>query len=103
MARKLFVVRFSEEAEYIMSVIEEFIASNVSDDVNTGAIDYKSLYDIDAEKVFDNKIEAREYFNTIQNVLIDMGYEFSVSNHDTIIINEPVREECIVFELMEVF
>ena len=97
MARKLFVVRFSEKAEYIMSAIEEFIASNVSD-VNIGAIDYKSLYDIDAEKVFDDKTEAREYFNTIQNVLIDMGYEFSVSNNNVIIIDEPVKEEYITFE-----
>ena len=98
MAKELFVVRFSEEAEYIKSAIEEFIASKVLD-MDTMAADFESPYDVETEEVFADEVEAREYFNIIQNILIDMGYEFSVSNNNNvIIIDEPVKEEHITFE-----
>lgn len=97
MAKKLFVVRFSEEAEFITGVIEEFIASNVFG-MDTEAADFESPYDVETEEIFDNEDVARKYFATIQNVLIDMGYEFSILNNNVIIIDEPVKEEYIVFE-----
>ena len=97
MAKELFVVRFSEEAEYITSAIEEFISSKVLG-MDTMAADFESPYDVETEEVFDDEVEAREYFNIIQNILIDMGYEFSVSNNNVIIIDEPVKEEYITFE-----
>ena len=98
MAKELFVVRFSEEAEYIKSAIEEFIASKVLG-MDTMAADFESPYDVETEEVFADEVEAREYFNIIQNILIDMGYEFSVSNNNNvIIIDEPVKEEHITFE-----
>ena len=97
MAKELFVVRFSEEAEYIKSAIEEFIASKVLG-MDTMAADFESPYDVETEEVFADEVEAREYFNIIQNILIDMGYEFSVSNNNIIIIDEPVKEEHITFE-----
>ena len=98
MAKELFVVRFSEEAEYIKSAIEEFIASKVLG-MDTMAVDFESPYDVETEEVFADEVEAREYFNIIQNILIDMGYEFSVSNNNNvIIIDEPVKEEHITFE-----
>ena len=101
MAKKLFVVRFSEEAEYITSAIEEFISSKVLG-MDTMAADFESPYDVETEEVFDNEDMAREYFNTIQNILIDMGYDFSISNRNTIIVDEPVKEEYITFEIIEV-
>lgn len=101
MTKKLFVVRFSEEAEFITGAIEEFIASNVFG-MNTFAADYESPYDVDPEEVFDNEDVAREYFATIQNILIDMGYEFSISNRNTIIVEEPVKEQYIALETIEV-
>lgn len=96
MAKKLFVVRFSEEAEYITSAIEEFISSKVLG-MDTMAADFESPYDVNAEEVFDDEIEARKYFNIIKNVLIDMGYEFTATGN-IIRISEPVREEYITFE-----
>lgn len=101
MAKKLFVVRFSEEAEFITGAIEDFIASNVFG-MDTEAVDYESSYDVNPEEVFDDEVEARKYFNIIQNILIDMGYEFSVSNRNVIVIDEPVKEEYITFETIEV-
>ena len=98
MAKELFVVRFSEEAEYITGAIEEFISSKVLG-MDTMAADFESPYDVETEEVFDNEDIARKYFATIQNILIDMGYEFSVSNNNNvIIIDEPVKEEHITFE-----
>ena len=101
MAKELFVVRFSEEAEYIKSAIEEFISSKVLG-MDTMAADFESPYDVETEEVFDDEVEAREYFNIIQNILIDMGYDFSISNRNTIIVDEPVKEEYITFETIEV-
>ena len=97
MAKKLFVVRFSEEAEFITGAIEEFIASNVFG-MDTEAADFESPYDVETEEVFADEDVARKYFATIQNVLIDMGYEFSILNNNVIIIDEPVKEEYITFE-----
>lgn len=95
MAKKLFVVRFSEEAEFITGAIEEFIASKLG--MDTEAADYESPYDVNAVEVFDDEIEARKYFNIIKNVLIDMRYEFTATGN-IIRISEPVREEYITFE-----
>lgn len=100
MAKKLFVVKFNEEAEYVAGAIEDFIASKLG--IDTEAADYESPYDIETEEVFADEAEARKYFNIIQNILIDMGYEFSVSNNNVIIIDEPVKEEYITFETIEV-
>lgn len=103
MANKLFVVKFSEEADFIVNAIEDFIASNVSG-MNTEVIDYELLYDyVEIEKVFDNEAEARKYFNAIRNILINMEYSLCESNRDVIFISEPVKKECIIFELMEIF
>lgn len=101
MTEKLFVVKFNEEAEYVAGAIEDFIASKLG--MDTEAADYESPpYDVNAEEVFDDEDTARKYFATIQNILIDMGYEFSVSNRNVIIIDEPVKEQYIVFETIEV-
>lgn len=96
MEKKLFVVKFNEEAEYVAGAIEDFIASKLG--MDTEAADYESPYDVNAEEVFDDEDTARKYFATIQNILIDMGYEFSISNNNVIIIDEPVKEEYITFE-----
>lgn len=96
MAKKLFVVRFSEEAEYITGAIDDFVASTVFG-MDTEDPDFESPYDVEAEEVFDDEVEALKYFNTIKNVLIDMGYEFTATGN-TIRISEPVREEYITFE-----
>ena len=101
MAKELFVVKFSEEAEFIASAIEEFIASKVLG-MDTEAADFESPYDVNPEEVFADEAEAREYFGIIQNVLIDMGYEFSVSNHNVIRIEEPIKEQYIFFEAIQV-
>lgn len=101
MAKELYVVRFSEEAEFIAGAIEEFISSKVLG-MDTMAADYESPYDVETEEVFTDEVEARKYFNIIQNILIDMGYEFSISNRNTIIVEEPVKEEYITFETIEV-
>ena len=100
MTEKLFVVRFNEEAEYVANAIEDFIASKLGMDME--AADYESPYDVNTEEVFDNEDVARKYFATIQNILIDMGYEFSISNRNVIVIDEPVKEEYITFEAIEV-
>lgn len=96
MTEKLFVVKFNEEAEYVAGAIEDFIASKLG--MDTEAADYESPYDIETEEVFADEVEASKYFNIIQNILIDMGYEFSVSNNNVIIIDEPVKEERITLE-----
>ena len=96
MTEKLFVVKVNEEAEYVAGAIEDFIASKLG--MDTEAADYESPYDVNAVEVFNDENTAREYFSTIQNILIDMGYEFSVSNNSVIIIDEPVKEEYITFE-----
>ena len=96
MAKKLFVVKFNEEAEYVANAIDDFVASKLG--MDTEAADYESPYDVNAVEVFNDENTAREYFSTIQNILIDMGYEFSVSNNSVIIIDEPVKEEYITFE-----
>ena len=96
MTEKLFVVKFNEEAEYVAGAIEDFIASKLG--MDTEAAYYESPYDVNAVEVFNDENTAREYFSTIQNILIDMGYEFSVSNNNVIIIDEPVKEEYITFE-----
>ena len=101
MAKKLFVVRFSEEAEFITGAIEEFIASSVFG-MDTEDPEFESPYDVNPEEVFTDEVEARKYFNIIQNILIDMGYEFSISNRNTIVVEEPVKEEYITFETIEV-
>ena len=95
MAKKLFVVKFNEEAEYVANAIDDFVASKLS--MDTEAADYESPYDVNAVEVFDDEIEARKYFNIIKNVLIDMRYEFTATGN-TIRISEPVREEYITFE-----
>ena len=100
MEKKLFVVKFNEEAEYVANAIDDFVASKLG--VDTEAADYESPYDVNAVEVFNDENAAREYFSTIQNILIDMGYEFSVSNNNVIIIDEPVKEEYITFETIEV-
>ena len=100
MAKELFVVRFSEEAEYIKSAIEEFIASKVLG-MDTMAADFESPYDVEADEVFDDEVEALKYFNTIKNVLKDMGYQYSMSNRN-IIVGEPVNEEYITLETIQV-
>ena len=96
MTEKLFVVKFNEEAEYVANAIDDFVASKLG--MDTEAADYESPYDVNAVEVFNDENTAREYFSTIQNILIDMGYEFSVSNNSVIIIDEPVKEEYITFE-----
>ena len=95
MAKKLFVVKFNEEAEYVANAIDDFVASKLG--MDTEAADYESPYDVNAVEVFDDEIEARKYFNIIKNVLIDMRYEFTATGN-TIRISEPVREEYITFE-----
>lgn len=100
MAKELYVVKFSYEAEFITGAIEEFIASNVFG-MNTFAADYESPYDVEAEEVFDDEVEALKYFNTIKNVLKNMGYQYSMSNR-TIIVDEPVNEEYITLETIQV-
>ena len=91
MAKKLFVVKFNEEAEYVANAIDDFVASKLGMDTEAAE------YDVNAVEVFDDEIEARKYFNIIKNVLIDMGYEFTATGN-TIRISEPVREEYITFE-----
>lgn len=100
MAKKLFVVRFSEEAEYITGAIDDFVASTVFG-MDTEDPDFESPYDVEAEEVFDDEVEALKYFNTIKNVLKDMGYQYSMSNR-TIIVGEPVNEEYITLETIQV-
>ena len=95
MTEKLFVVKFNEEAEYVANAIEDFITSKLG--MDTEAADYESPYDVNAVEVFDDEVEARKYFNIIQNILIDMGYEFTATGN-IIRISEPVREEYITFE-----
>lgn len=92
MAKKLFVVRFSEEAGFIAGAIDDFIAS-----MNTGAPDYALTHGVEIEEVFDDEVEALKYFNTIKNVLRDMGYQYSMSNR-TIIVGESIKEEYITLE-----
>ena len=100
-AAELFIVKFSEEAEFLTGVIEEFISSKVLG-MDTEAADFESPYDVNVEEVFADEAEAREYFGIIQNVLIDMRYEFSVSNHNVIRIDEPIKEQYISFEAIRI-
>ena len=99
MEKKLFVVRFSEEAEYITGAIDDFVASKLG--MDTEAADYESPYDVNAVEVFDDEVEALKYFNTIKNVLKDMGYQYSMSNRN-IIVGESVNEEYITLETIQV-
>lgn len=100
MAKELYVVKFSYEAEFIAGAIEDFVASNVFG-MNTEDPEYEPPYDVGVEEVFDDEVEALKYFNTIKNVLKDMGYQYSMSNR-TIIVEEPVKEQYIALETIEV-
>lgn len=100
MAKELYVVKFSYEAEFIAGAIEDFVASNVFG-MDTEDPEYEPPYDVGVEEVFDDEVEALKYFNTIKNVLKDMGYQYSMSNR-TIIVGEPVNEEYITLETIQV-
>lgn len=100
MAKELYVVKFSYEAEFIAGAIEDFVASNVFG-MDTEDPEYEPPYDVGVEEVFDDEVEALKYFNTIKNVLKDMGYQYSMSNR-TIIVEEPVKEQYIALETIEV-
>ena len=69
--------------------------------MNTEDPDFESSYDVEADEVFDDEVEALKYFNTIKDVLKDMGYQYSMSNRN-IIVGEPVNEEYITLETIEV-
>lgn len=97
MANAFYAVRFNDEAiSNVAGALEDFIASNVLG-MNTLAGDYESPYDIEEVVVFDDYLVAKEYLNTLKELLADAGYKVE-EKFDTLFIGEPWNEQYVYLE-----